>query len=185
MNAEKKKRLARIRHARYREAHREEIRARAKKYRDARMQDPEYVRRERARRHRRKTSVLAPDILDRARVLLSKNTKPEDPAVQRADAVTVEGAPCTPGSPEARRYSIMGALLVAALDAEWDELLPTINAIAGAIGVEAPDADERGRVLYQAVWNWEDAPGRTVADVLAVFKNAKEAIPRGEAKAAA
>lgn len=125
-------------------------------------------------------TIYAADILREAAKLLTKNAMPGDPAVRRADALNADNIPCFVTDPRAKRFSIMGALLLTSRKAEWDELAIVVNEIARAIGVVDPDINEDSYRIYQAIWKWEDTPRRTVDDIVAVLIKAREGVPDGK-----
>lgn len=111
----------------------------------------------------KKQVLTAPDIVLGARRLIAVGPW-DTPAVQGVDAINEDGAACLVTDPRARRFSTLGALLLAARHSDWEELARAINAVARAIGVTT-DIDLDTRKTYEAIRAWEDSPGRTIADV--------------------
>jgi len=86
---------------------------------------------------------------------------------QGASARDASGRTVTPSSSEARRWSILGALLASRNGGRVSEL-------EGAVGALHSSIDE------PALEVWNDRPGRTQQDVLATFEQAMEGLANGE-----
>lgn len=103
-------------------------------------------------------------VLDRARFIIERNSH-----CQGADARTVEGRKVWPSDRDAVSWCMTGALLLAARSEEGDIFLPALKALARAVGVQRP---EDVRQSCEAIWGWEDEPGRQKQEVLDCFGRA-------------
>jgi hypothetical protein len=88
---------------------------------------------------------------------------------QKAWAIDAEDKPCPSMSPAARRFCAAGAIRRVAPDQATERR---------AIAI----AEEHIDRVFIALENWNDAPGRTAAEVAALLRHAAQAIqeePRG------
>jgi hypothetical protein len=99
---------------------------------------------------------------------------------QGADARDAEGAPARSCAGDARAWSILGALIAASGSAPGAVYGRPVEAIARA-AIALGQAADTG-----SLQEWNDAPGRTQAEVLAVFDSALLSLaPTADARPAA
>ena len=95
----------------------------------------------------------AEDLLRRARALVVSGW------TQGADARRLDGTPTEPWSPEASAWSLLGALVGALEAAEEEAGAFPLTDLAAALDALAGHVDD------DSLARWNDAPGRTLAQV--------------------
>ena len=88
---------------------------------------------------------------------------------QGAVASDANGRPVLSSSPEARRWSMLGALLASQNGQPVSDLLAAVSSLHRSTGESALEV-------------WNDRPGRTQKEVVAAFDRALEGVASGEPK---